>query len=325
MPGKTAKIQVTERQGELLEEIVANRTAAVWLVEPAQISRSHSKTLSPRGPMISVECNESEARVEERDRVLAGRPTTQGTNANMLSGTTNRDRRAGLRRSRRRIGATYLVVHASRDCRADRQAKHRAESSRSCVGSFLESGRRAAFTAKPLSFIATAVFKPFPSPNRPASRHFNGSLGTRRGYDELRPKLHRTIYQVGPVRQREHHPRSAHLITKPDQTIRLRQCRAILLEVVRLVQVVSVSFPESTLARLPPGSDCTCPALSTHRDSLSVSGQASRWSLWSSHRSNAAAPLGSSAIFPKYWSLPRTFFAHRPVACGNRGKSDRGF
>ena len=37
MPGKAAKIQVTERQLELLEEIVASRTAAVRLVQRAQI------------------------------------------------------------------------------------------------------------------------------------------------------------------------------------------------------------------------------------------------------------------------------------------------
>lgn len=37
MPGKAAKIQVTERQLELLEEIVASRTAAVRLVQRAKI------------------------------------------------------------------------------------------------------------------------------------------------------------------------------------------------------------------------------------------------------------------------------------------------
>ena len=37
MPGKAAKIQVTERQFEILEEIVACRTAAVRLVQRAKI------------------------------------------------------------------------------------------------------------------------------------------------------------------------------------------------------------------------------------------------------------------------------------------------
>jgi len=37
MPGKAAKIQVTERQFEILEEIVASRTAAVRLVQRAKI------------------------------------------------------------------------------------------------------------------------------------------------------------------------------------------------------------------------------------------------------------------------------------------------
>src|SRR5205814_66698 len=33
---------------------------------------------------------------------------------------------------------------------------------------------------------------------------------------------------------------------------------------------------------------------------------------------------GSSDHLPKYSSLPRTFFAHRPLAWGNSGKSSRG-
>ena len=37
MPGKAAKIQVTERQLELLEEIAACRTAPVRLVQRAKI------------------------------------------------------------------------------------------------------------------------------------------------------------------------------------------------------------------------------------------------------------------------------------------------
>jgi hypothetical protein len=37
MPGKAAKIQVTERQFEVIEEIVASRTAAVRLVQRARI------------------------------------------------------------------------------------------------------------------------------------------------------------------------------------------------------------------------------------------------------------------------------------------------
>ena len=37
MPGKAAKVQITERQMELLEEIVASRTAGVRLVQRAQI------------------------------------------------------------------------------------------------------------------------------------------------------------------------------------------------------------------------------------------------------------------------------------------------
>lgn len=38
MPGKADKIQVTERQFEILKEIVASRTAAVRLVQRAKIA-----------------------------------------------------------------------------------------------------------------------------------------------------------------------------------------------------------------------------------------------------------------------------------------------
>ena len=44
MPGKAAKIQVTERQFEILEEIVASRTAAVRLVQRAKIVLDRKST-----------------------------------------------------------------------------------------------------------------------------------------------------------------------------------------------------------------------------------------------------------------------------------------
>jgi hypothetical protein len=83
MPGKAARIQVTERQFEILEEIVACRTAAVRLVQrakiillafakhnnegvsqivglnPQQVSVWRKRWRDDWQRLISVECNES--------------------------------------------------------------------------------------------------------------------------------------------------------------------------------------------------------------------------------------------------------------------------
>lgn len=99
MPGKAAKIQVTERQMELLEEIVASRTAVVRLVQRARIVllafRKHNNEevgelvgLNPQQVsvwrkrwnsdwerLIAVECNESRAVLKnEIESLLADRP-----------------------------------------------------------------------------------------------------------------------------------------------------------------------------------------------------------------------------------------------------------
>jgi hypothetical protein len=99
MPGKAAKTQVTERQLELLEEIVASRTAAVRLVQRAQIVllafRKHNNEevgelvgLNPQQVsvwrkrwkadwerMISVECNETRSVLKkEIESLLADQP-----------------------------------------------------------------------------------------------------------------------------------------------------------------------------------------------------------------------------------------------------------
>ena len=99
MPGKAAKVQVTERQMDLLEEIVASRTAAVRLVQRAQIVllafRKHNNEevgelvgLNPQQVsvwrkrwkadwerLIAVECNESRSVLKkEIESLLADQP-----------------------------------------------------------------------------------------------------------------------------------------------------------------------------------------------------------------------------------------------------------
>jgi hypothetical protein len=99
MPGKAAKIQVTERQLDVLEEIVASRTASVRLVQRAQIIllafQKHNNEevgelvgLNPQQVsvwrkrwkadwqrLISVECRESRSVLKnEIESLLADRP-----------------------------------------------------------------------------------------------------------------------------------------------------------------------------------------------------------------------------------------------------------
>jgi len=99
MPGKAAKIQITERQNELLEEIVASRTAAVRLVQRAQIillafqKRNNEEVgeivgLNPQQVsvwrkrwkadwerLISIECSESRSVLKlEIESLLADQP-----------------------------------------------------------------------------------------------------------------------------------------------------------------------------------------------------------------------------------------------------------
>lgn len=99
MPGKAAKIQVTERQLEVLEEIAACRTAAVRLVQrarivllafakqnneevgqivglnPQQVSVWRKRWRDDWQRMILVECNESRSVLKkEIEKRLADRP-----------------------------------------------------------------------------------------------------------------------------------------------------------------------------------------------------------------------------------------------------------
>lgn len=99
MPGKAAKIQVTERQCEILEEIVASRTAAVRLVQRAKIVllafAKHNNEeigeivgLNPQQAsvwrkrwrddwqrLISIECNEPRSTLKnEIETLLADKP-----------------------------------------------------------------------------------------------------------------------------------------------------------------------------------------------------------------------------------------------------------
>lgn len=99
MPGSAAKIMVTERQMEVLEEIVASRTAAVRLVQRAQIillafaKRNNEEIaevvgLNPQQVsvwrkrwkadwerLIQVECNQNKTTLRrEIEQLLADRP-----------------------------------------------------------------------------------------------------------------------------------------------------------------------------------------------------------------------------------------------------------
>ena len=99
MPGKAAKIQVTERQFEILEEIVACRTAAVRLVQrakivllafakhnneevgqivglnPQQVSVWRKRWRDDWQRLISVECNEPRSVLKkEIEKLLADVP-----------------------------------------------------------------------------------------------------------------------------------------------------------------------------------------------------------------------------------------------------------
>ena len=99
MPGKAAKIQVTERQFELLEEIAACRTASVRLVQranivllafakhnneevgeivglnPQQVSVWRKRWRDDWQRLILVECNESRSALKkEIEKLLADAP-----------------------------------------------------------------------------------------------------------------------------------------------------------------------------------------------------------------------------------------------------------
>jgi hypothetical protein len=99
MPGKAAKIQVSEKQFEILEEIAASRTAAVRLVQRAKIvilsfAKNNNEQvgeavgLNPQQAsvwrkrwrdnwerIISVECNESRSNLKtEIESLLSDQP-----------------------------------------------------------------------------------------------------------------------------------------------------------------------------------------------------------------------------------------------------------
>ena len=99
MPGKAAKITVTERQLELLEEIIASRTAAIRLVQrakivalafekrnneeigeivglnPQQVSVWRKRWKADWERLIQIECNETRAVLKkEIEKLLADLP-----------------------------------------------------------------------------------------------------------------------------------------------------------------------------------------------------------------------------------------------------------
>ena len=168
MPGKAAKVQVTERQMELLEEIVASRTAAVRLVQRAQIVllafRKHNNEevgelvgLNPQQVsvwrkrwkadwerLIAVECNESRAVLKsEIESLLADQPRKGRTR------TFSTEQQAAIvalacedpdGESERPISQFTLREIAEEAVKR----KIVPSISRSCVGSFLKSSRRTA-------------------------------------------------------------------------------------------------------------------------------------------------------------------------------------
>jgi len=103
MPGKAAKVQITERQMELLEEIAVTRTAAVRLVQrarivllafqklnneevgevvglnPQQVSVWRKRWKADWERLIRIECNESKSVLKkEIETLLDDLPRTRG-------------------------------------------------------------------------------------------------------------------------------------------------------------------------------------------------------------------------------------------------------
>ena len=74
MPGKAAKVTITERQMEVLEEIAASRTAVVDL-NPLQVGRWRRRWQADWERLIQVECSESKATLRRAiELLLSDRP-----------------------------------------------------------------------------------------------------------------------------------------------------------------------------------------------------------------------------------------------------------
>lgn len=168
MPGKAAKIQITERQLELLEEIAASRTASVRLVQranivllafaknnneevgqvvglnPQQVSVWRKRWRDDWQRMILVECNETRSVLKkELEKLLADRPrkgrapkfSTEQQAAIVAIGCENPDEE-----SERPI--SQFTVREIADEAVKREIVPRI--SRTQVWTFLKSGRRPA-------------------------------------------------------------------------------------------------------------------------------------------------------------------------------------
>ncbi len=168
MPGKAAKILVTERQFELLEEFVASRTAAVRLVQrakiillafakhnneevaeivglnPQQVSVWRKRWKADWQRLISVECNESRSVLKNAIEVLLSDQPRKGRGSKF---TTEQQ------------AAIVAIACEDPDGESERpisQFSHREIAdeavkrnivpsiSQSCVSTFLKSGRRPA-------------------------------------------------------------------------------------------------------------------------------------------------------------------------------------
>lgn len=165
MPGTAAKVVITERQEEVLEEIVASRTAAVRLVQrakivllsfqknnnedvgevvglnPQQVSVWRKRWKADWQRLIQIECTESRSKLKaEIEELLADRPgrgrksrfTTEQQAAIVSIACENPDEDSGR----------PISQFTQREI-ADEAVKRKIVDriSTSCVASFLKSGR----------------------------------------------------------------------------------------------------------------------------------------------------------------------------------------
>ena len=135
MPGKAAKVVISEMQQSVLEEIAASRTAAVRLVQrvkiillafrgilneqisaevhlnPDQVGTWRRRWQQSFESLIAVECNEGRTALRKAVEIIAGRPASQGRKAHVHRRTTGRHCRHCLRGTGRR-GSSHLALVA---------------------------------------------------------------------------------------------------------------------------------------------------------------------------------------------------------------------
>lgn len=166
MPGTAAKVLITERQMEVLDEIIASRTAAVRLVQrakivllafqknnneevgeivglnPQQVSVWRKRWKADWQRLIQIECTESRSKLKtEIEELLADQPrkgrtsrfTTEQQAAIVAIACENPDEDSGR-------PISQFTQREIADEAVKRQIVDRISTSR--VGAFLKSGRR---------------------------------------------------------------------------------------------------------------------------------------------------------------------------------------